>query len=279
MVGNEGVPLSLAIVFACLLFNTISLLAAIGIMERCAAVTAAQTSGLTPFKQFNNQAISSQQQQRFDPEYTRSVATARANVHILVATVLGSRIGGAISLVYCIGQAVSCALHVTGFSEAFVQLCAIFIRRQLMMSSNEFMPSLSPSTPSSSLLTSSNISIIEQPSLARTIARLLRIDILEQQQKQSSSSGTSNTQLILNPESFQIVSIILIFILFFINIVGVRWLFRLQTLLFLALVAAVGDFSTGLFHEHADYGNYFLKNLLSIYDKKNPSQSNRIWPN
>ena len=155
LVGNEGVPLSLAIVFACLLFNTISLLAAIGIMERCAAVTAAQTSGLTPFKQFNNQAISSQQQQRFDPEYTRSVATARANVHILVATVLGSRIGGAISLVYCIGQAVSCALHVTGFSEAFVQLCAIFIRRQLMMSSNEFMPSLSPSTPSSSLLTSS----------------------------------------------------------------------------------------------------------------------------
>ena len=116
LVGNEGIILSVAVVFGCFLFTTVSLLAAIGIIERCAAATSGEFYGAM---------------QRFDPEYPSTVASARANVHILISTVLGSRIGGAISLVYCFGQAVSCALHVTGFTETFVQLCALLIQRHL----------------------------------------------------------------------------------------------------------------------------------------------------
>nr|XP_027199966.1 solute carrier family 12 member 8-like [Dermatophagoides pteronyssinus] len=290
LVGNEGVPLSIAIVFVCLLFNTISLLAAIGIMERCAAVQAAQNAGhLTPFNPLTNNDGQQQQQRYFDPEYTRQTVSARANIHILIATVLGSRIGGAISLIYLIGQSVSCALHVTGFSESFIQLLAIFIRRQLLSSTSITSSTTNDDNNQSLSSIVSNISIVDeqhqQSSFVRTLAKLLCIDIIEQQQKHfdvtkqstistpSSSSilieTSNNIQLILNPESFQIISILLILILFIINIVGVRWLFRLQTLLFLALVAAVGDFSTGIFHEHDDYGygpikaseKNFLENL------------------
>ena len=136
LVGNEGVLVGAGVVFGCLLFTTISLLAAIGIMERCAAATSGSTFGagnslLGGRGAAAAAAAESGGMQHFDPEYPSTVASARANVHLLISTVLGSRIGGAISLIYCFGQAVSCALHVTGFTETFVQIVAVFIQRNL----------------------------------------------------------------------------------------------------------------------------------------------------
>lgn len=254
MVGMEGVPVSMGIVFGCLLFNAISLLAAIGIMERCAAAT---TSGFGPFH--HSTTSTTDMNSRFDPEYTHTTASARANVHILIATVLGSRIGGAISLVYCIGQAVSCSLHVTGFSETFVHLCAVFIEQQLANSTE-----LSSSTTLSSLsndtlwIHSDTIAMSPSPSFARTLAKLLHIQIEYISSASTTDSASNQFQLVLTPETFQIVSIGLILLLFLFNIVGVRWLFRLQTILFLSLVLAISDFFVGLFQRHSNFGKILI---------------------
>lgn len=253
MVGIEGVPVSMGIVFGCLLFNAISLLAAIGIMERCAAAT---TSGFGPFH--HSTTSTRDINNRFDPEYTHTTASARANVHILIATVLGSRIGGAISLVYCIGQAVSCSLHVTGFSETFVHLCAVFIEQQLA-NSTELSTSSSSSLSNDTLwIHSETIAMSPSPSFARTLAKLLHIQIeyisVSSSTSASVESANNQIQLVLTPETFQIVSIGLILLLFLFNIVGVRWLFRLQTILFLSLVLAISDFFVGLFQRHSNFG-------------------------
>lgn len=154
LVGNEGVLLSAGIVFGCLLFTTISLLAAIGIMERCAA-TAVGGGGNTLANMHHQilrnsagrpadvdlneggEELGGGNSGLEDPEYSSSVASARANVHLLISTVLGSRIAGAVSLVYCFGQAVSCALHTVGFTETFVQLVSLFIERHVVVDRGE----------------------------------------------------------------------------------------------------------------------------------------------
>ena len=148
LVGNEGVLLSAGIVFGCLLFTTISLLAAIGIMERCAATAVGgggntlanmhhqilrNSAGRPADVDLNEGELGGGNSGLEDPEYSSSVASARANVHLLISTVLGSRIAGAVSLVYCFGQAVSCALHTVGFTETFVQLVSLFIERHVVV--------------------------------------------------------------------------------------------------------------------------------------------------
>ncbi|KAF7491159.1 Solute carrier family 12 member 8 [Sarcoptes scabiei] len=231
MVGNEGALLSIIIVFVCLLFNTISLLAAIGIIERCAAVTA------------NRSILNDLNDHRDYPNYA---ASARANLHILVSTILGSKFGGAISLIYFLGQAISCALHVRGFSETFIHLSATFIKTRLKEYRNR----------------NETISIDTKGKVwEQTIARMLQITI---------NGSYQRPELIITNESYKFLSILLIVILFLINIIGVRWLFRFQTLLFLALVSAIADFTIGLFQSHPDYGfgelvatkQHFQDNLL-----------------
>ncbi|KAF4519755.1 hypothetical protein B566_EDAN010349 [Ephemera danica] len=43
-------------------------------------------------------------------------------VYFLLSHVLGSRLGGAVGILYCFGQAVGCALYVTGFGESMARL-------------------------------------------------------------------------------------------------------------------------------------------------------------
>lgn len=289
LVGNEGILLSSLIVLSCLLFTTISLLAAIGIMERCAAAAAATTGTCETIG-------STQLNQNFDSEYPSKVASARANIHVLISTVLGSRIGGAISLIYWFGQAVSCALHITGFSETFVQLMASFIEHRLWLASSS-----SYSRPS--INNNQNLQLSSQQQLfnysndttwdikfAQTLANIMWIEIdttinsgsynsdntmaiASTSTITSNSSGfVGNRSNILNrfhsptpppklnitPITYHLVSGAAILMLFVFNILDLKCLFRLQSILFASLVAAMLDFAGGLFVHHPDYGTIMV---------------------
>ena len=72
--------------------------------------------------------------------------------------------------------------------------------------------------------------------------------------------GTGNQTvrtIILTQYTYQIVSGLAIFVLFIFNVMGVKILFRLQSILFVSLVAAVVDFASGLFETHQDFGECF----------------------
>lgn len=84
IVGNAGVEHSLLIVLATVSVCSLAVLAGIGVCERCHL----ESGGL----------------------------------HALLSHILGVRVGGAAALIYCIGQAVSSALHVMGFAESMGQL-------------------------------------------------------------------------------------------------------------------------------------------------------------
>ncbi|XP_054723458.1 solute carrier family 12 member 8-like [Uloborus diversus] len=87
IVGNAGIAQSVGIVCITVLIGTMTVLSGIGICERCHL----QSGG----------------------------------VHFLLSHIFGTRMGGAISLIYCFGQSVSCALHVMGFAESFSQIVII----------------------------------------------------------------------------------------------------------------------------------------------------------
>ncbi|CAG2170003.1 unnamed protein product [Oppiella nova] len=82
LVGNAGIGFAILIILSSVVICCVAVLAAIGICER----------------------------------------SNRGNVHALISTVLGSRIGAAVCIIYSFGQAVSCALHVMGFAETLSQL-------------------------------------------------------------------------------------------------------------------------------------------------------------
>ncbi|XP_074599200.1 solute carrier family 12 member 8 isoform X2 [Brevipalpus obovatus] len=82
IVGNAGIILSVCIVLLSLGISSIAVLAGIKIIERVGGGT----------------------------------------VHYCLSQVLGTRLGGAISLVYCFGASVNCALHVVGFTESMLMV-------------------------------------------------------------------------------------------------------------------------------------------------------------
>ncbi|XP_035209674.1 solute carrier family 12 member 8-like, partial [Stegodyphus dumicola] len=87
IVGNAGVGPSIGIVCITVLIGTTTVLSGIGICERCHLES--------------------------------------GGVHFLLSHIFGARTGGAVSLIYCFGQSVSCALHVMGFAESFSQIVAV----------------------------------------------------------------------------------------------------------------------------------------------------------
>ncbi|XP_042908666.1 solute carrier family 12 member 8 [Parasteatoda tepidariorum] len=87
IVGNAGVVQSVGIVIITVLIGITTVLSGIGICDRC--------------------------------------HLERGGVNFLLSHIFGARTGGAISLIYCFGQSVSCALHVMGFAESFSQVVAI----------------------------------------------------------------------------------------------------------------------------------------------------------
>lgn len=87
IVGNAGIIQAVTIVLTTVIICTITALAGIGICERCRVES--------------------------------------GGVHFIITHILGAHIGGAVSIVYCFGQAVSCALHVIGFAESVSQLLNI----------------------------------------------------------------------------------------------------------------------------------------------------------
>ncbi|CAN8018061.1 unnamed protein product, partial [Ixodes persulcatus] len=82
--GNAGVEQAVVMVLVTVSVCSLAVLAGIGICERCHL-----DSG---------------------------------GIHVLLSHILGARVGGAASLIYCFGQAVSSALHVMGFAESMGQL-------------------------------------------------------------------------------------------------------------------------------------------------------------
>ncbi|GFT26401.1 solute carrier family 12 member 8 [Nephila pilipes] len=87
IVGNAGIAQSVGIVCLTVLIGTTTVLSGIGICERCHLES--------------------------------------GGVHFLLSHIFGTRTGGAVSLIYCFGQSVSCALHVMGFAESFSQVLDI----------------------------------------------------------------------------------------------------------------------------------------------------------
>ncbi|KAG8195768.1 hypothetical protein JTE90_004775 [Oedothorax gibbosus] len=87
IVGNAGILQSIGIVCLTVLIGTTTVFSAIGICERCHLES--------------------------------------GGVHFLLSHIFGTRTGGAVSLIYCFGQSVSCALHVMGFAESFSQVLSI----------------------------------------------------------------------------------------------------------------------------------------------------------
>ncbi|GFU96243.1 solute carrier family 12 member 8 [Trichonephila clavipes] len=85
--GNAGIAQSIGIVCLTVLIGTTTVLSGIGICERCHLES--------------------------------------GGVHFLLSHIFGTRTGGAVSLIYCFGQSVSCALHVMGFAESFSQVLDI----------------------------------------------------------------------------------------------------------------------------------------------------------
>ncbi|XP_045483871.1 solute carrier family 12 member 8 [Pieris rapae] len=84
MVGQAGLVNAVLIVFFTVFVALISVLSAVGICERCRIES--------------------------------------GGVYFLLAHTLGSRMGGALGMVYCFGQAVGCALNVFGFGESMASL-------------------------------------------------------------------------------------------------------------------------------------------------------------
>ncbi|XP_015785014.1 solute carrier family 12 member 8 [Tetranychus urticae] len=82
IVGNAGILLSIGIVLLSLGICCIAVIAGIKITERVGGGT----------------------------------------IHYCLSQVLGARLGGAVSLVFCFGSCVNCALHVTGFAESMALL-------------------------------------------------------------------------------------------------------------------------------------------------------------
>ncbi|XP_018496162.1 solute carrier family 12 member 8 [Galendromus occidentalis] len=80
IVGNAGIEQSLLIVGITAMVCCIALVAGVGITQRCHIDT--------------------------------------GGVHDILSHILGARLGGAVSVVYCFGQAVSCALHLMAFAES-----------------------------------------------------------------------------------------------------------------------------------------------------------------
>lgn len=82
--AQAGIIASFAIIFCSVVIGLVSVLSAIGIVERC----------------------------RIDS----------GGVYFLISNTMGSRVGGSIGLLYCFGQAVGCALNVLGFGESVAGL-------------------------------------------------------------------------------------------------------------------------------------------------------------
>lgn len=76
IVGQAGIVASFAIIFCSVVIGLVSVLSAIGIVERCRIES--------------------------------------GGVYFLIAHTMGSQVGGSIGLLYCFGQAVGCALNVSG---------------------------------------------------------------------------------------------------------------------------------------------------------------------
>lgn len=84
MVAQAGILNGILIILATVTLALISVLAAVGICERCRVES--------------------------------------GGVYFLIAHTLGSRFGGSLGLLYCFGQAVGCALNVLGFGESMAGL-------------------------------------------------------------------------------------------------------------------------------------------------------------
>lgn len=84
IVGQAGIFNGILIIIATVSLVLISVLAAVGICERCRVES--------------------------------------GGVYFLIAHTLGSRFGGSLGLLYCFGQAVGCALNVLGFGESMAGL-------------------------------------------------------------------------------------------------------------------------------------------------------------
>lgn len=84
IVGNAGIMHSIMVILCSVGIALISVLSAIGIVERIRVET--------------------------------------GGVYFLIANTLGSRFGGSLGLLYCFGQAVGCALNVLGFGESMAGL-------------------------------------------------------------------------------------------------------------------------------------------------------------
>ncbi|XP_023945604.1 solute carrier family 12 member 8 [Bicyclus anynana] len=84
MVGQAGLVNAVLIVIFTVFVALISVLSAVGICERCRIES--------------------------------------GGVYFLLAHTLGSRLGGALGMIYCFGQAVGCALNVFGFGESMADL-------------------------------------------------------------------------------------------------------------------------------------------------------------
>lgn len=84
IVGNAGIEYSLLIVLITAVVCCIALVAGVGVTQRCHLDT--------------------------------------GGIHDILSHILGARLGGAISVVYCFGQAVSCALHLMAFAESMGDL-------------------------------------------------------------------------------------------------------------------------------------------------------------
>lgn len=92
--------------------------------------------------------------------------------------------------------------------------------------------------------------------MARALAKFLLIEVTEG--KTEASGGRTVASLQLTAYTYQIVSAGAILLIFTFNVLGVKILFRLQSLLFVALLGAVLDFGAGLFMAHEDYGKRIL---------------------
>lgn len=87
MVAQAGIVASLLIIFCCVIIGLVSVLSAIGIVERCRVES--------------------------------------GGVYFLISHTMGSRIAGSFGLLYCFGQAVGCALNVLGFGESLADLLGL----------------------------------------------------------------------------------------------------------------------------------------------------------
>lgn len=87
IVAQAGILNGILIIIATVSLALISVLAAVGICERCRVES--------------------------------------GGVYFLIAHTLGSRFGGSLGLLYCFGQAVGCALNVLGFGESMAGLVGL----------------------------------------------------------------------------------------------------------------------------------------------------------